>query len=309
MTPIVPATWGRRLPRSFYARDPLELAPDLLNKVLVHDGRAGRVVEVEAYRGADDPASHAYRGLTPRTATMFGPAGRLYVYFTYGMHWCANVVGAEPGVAGAVLLRALEPLHGVEAMRRSRPRARREVDLTNGPAKLCQALGIDGGHDGTDLTDRQDVVALLDDGTDPPTDPCIGARIGISAAVDRPWRFCVGGSRHVSRPLPAATESETAEDRADVVDEATAIVGRMVDEIETDLPDDEEDLEVLEQWIADWRVYIGDRQSYADRLRADEAAQFEVTENERVFRGVDDTIRNFADVNNMPDCAVPGDVG
>lgn len=203
MAPIVPASWGRRLPRSFYERDPLELAPDLLNKVLVHDGRAGRIVEVEAYRGADDPASHAYRGMTPRTATMFGPPGRLYVYFTYGMHWCANVVGAEPGVAGAVLLRAIEPMHGIEAMRRSRPRARREVDLTNGPAKLCQALGIDGGHDGADLADRRDVVALLDDETDPPTDPCIGARIGISVAVDRPWRFCVGGSRHVSRPLPA----------------------------------------------------------------------------------------------------------
>ena len=194
--------WGRRLPLGFYARDPLQLAPDLLNKVLVHDGRAGRVVEVEAYLGADDPASHAYRGQTPRTATMFGPAGRLYVYFTYGMHWCANVVGAQPGVAGAVLLRALEPLHDVEAMRRSRPRARRDVDLTNGPAKLCQAMGIDGGHDGTDLTDRRAAVTLLDDGTEPPPDPCVGVRIGISAAGDRPWRFCVRGSRHVSRPLP-----------------------------------------------------------------------------------------------------------
>lgn len=109
--------------------------------------------------------------------------------------------------------------------------------------------------------------------------------------------------------LPDANQSETATDRADVVDDATALVVRMVDDIETDFPDDEADLEVLEQWIADWRAYIDDRQSYADRLRDDQSAQFEVTQNERVFRGVDDTIRNFADVNGMPDCATPGDVG
>jgi hypothetical protein len=132
--------------------------------------------------------------------------------------------------------------------------------------------------------------------------------VGDRAFVERTHRRCQIMRAELTL-LPAATESETAEERADVVDSATAIVARMVDEIEADLPDDEEDLEVLEQWIADWRVYVGDRQSYADRLRADEGAQFEVTENERVFRGVDDTIRNFADVNDMPDCAVPGDVG
>ena len=202
MALITPQAWGRRLPLGFYARDPLDLAPDLLNKVLVHQGRAGRIVEVEAYRGADDPASHAYRGETARTATMFGPAGHLYVYFTYGMHWCSNVVAGSPGVAGAVLVRALEPLHGTEVMRRFRPKARRDVDLTNGPAKLCQAMGINGTHDGADLIDRRGAIALLDDGVAPPVEPWVGVRVGISAAVDRPWRFCVPGNRHVSGARP-----------------------------------------------------------------------------------------------------------
>lgn len=191
---------GRRLTRRFYARDPLVVAPDLLNKVLVHGGRAGRIVEVEAYRGTDDPASHAYRGPTPRTEVMFGPPGRLYVYFTYGMHWCANAVTSEDGVAGAVLIRALEPLRGIAEMEAARPAARRVADLANGPAKACQALGIDGTHDGTDLTRAEHGITILDDGAVPPEAPLAGPRVGISAATDRPWRFSVPDHPHRSKP-------------------------------------------------------------------------------------------------------------
>jgi DNA-3-methyladenine glycosylase len=190
------------------------VAPYLLNKVLVHGERAGRIVEVEAYHGSDDPASHAYRGLTPRTAVMFGPPGFLYVYFTYGMHWCANVVCGPDGEAAAVLIRALEPLRGVEAMRESRPAARRDIDLCNGPAKLCQALGITGADSGTDLlapsprsarrprtvpSEPAVPVRLEDDGTGPPRRPGRGVRIGIRVAAERPWRFWVAGNPHVSR--------------------------------------------------------------------------------------------------------------
>lgn len=192
----------RRLQRTFYGRDPLVVAPDLLNKVLIHGGRAGRIVEVEAYRGTDDPASHAFRGPTPRTAVMFGPAGHLYVYFSYGMHWCANAVTSERGVAGAVLLRALAPLAGQAEMRAARPRAPRDVDLTNGPAKLCQALGIDGTSDGVDLTAGSVGPRIVDDGTPPPAVPVIDSRVGISVATDLPWRFLVPGDPYCSRPRP-----------------------------------------------------------------------------------------------------------
>ena len=135
------------------AGNPVVVAPTLLNKVLVHGARSGRVVEVEAYRGADDPASHAARGRTARNASMFGRPGLLYVYFTYGMHWCANVVAHEADVPGAVLIRALAPVAGVDAMWADRPAARRLADLANGPAKACQALALDGTSDGADLTD------------------------------------------------------------------------------------------------------------------------------------------------------------
>jgi DNA-3-methyladenine glycosylase len=190
--------------RSDLARGPVAVAPWLLNKVLVRGGRAGRIVEVEAYHGADDPASHAYRGLTPRTAVMFGPPGRLYVYFTYGMHWCANVVCGPEGEAAAVLIRALAPTAGLAAMRAARPAARRERDLCNGPAKLCQALGITGSDNGVDLlaTDvgsGAGMVHLVDDGTPPPRRPGRGTRIGIKEATERRWRFWVADSAEVSR--------------------------------------------------------------------------------------------------------------
>jgi DNA-3-methyladenine glycosylase len=194
---------GRPLPRRFYARDPALVAPELLNKVLIGPNGAGRIVEVEAYDGANDPASHAYRGLTPRTAVMFGPPGHLYVYFSYGVHWCANAVCRRDGVAGAVLLRALAPVDGIEAMRAARPAARRDRDLCSGPGKLCQALGLGRAHDGTDLVVASDGVTIVDDGVAPPDDPVNTTRVGISVAADVPWRWYVPGDPNVSRVVRA----------------------------------------------------------------------------------------------------------
>jgi DNA-3-methyladenine glycosylase len=122
------------------------------------------------------------------------------VYFTYGMHWCANAVTSADGEAGAVLIRALAPLRGIEEMEAARPAARRRVDLANGPAKACQALGIDGAHDGVDLVAAELGVTVLDDGTPPPARPTAGPRVGISVAVERPWRFSVPGDPHRSKP-------------------------------------------------------------------------------------------------------------
>ena len=193
------------LDRSLLRRDPRTVAPELLGKVLVReDGegavRSGRIVEVEAYCGAADPGSHAFRGMTARNRTMFGPPGGLYVYFTYGMHWCANVVCGDEGEGVAVLLRALAPLAGVEAMFAARRRARRERDLCSGPAKLCQALGLDGAFDGADLVTADRGVWLGDDGTPPPREPVRTTRIGLSAGAEHPWRWCVPGDPHVSGP-------------------------------------------------------------------------------------------------------------
>jgi DNA-3-methyladenine glycosylase len=199
--------------RSDLLGNPVTVAPWLLNKVLARGERAGRIVEVEAYHGANDAASHAYRGLTPRTAVMFGPPGFLYVYFTYGMHWCANVVCGPEGEAAAVLIRALAPLTGVDEMWEARPAARLERDLCNGPAKLCQALGITDADSGADLLAARrraragtpaaggtGAVRLLDDGTPPPRRPGRGTRIGIREATEKRWRFWVPGDPSVSRP-------------------------------------------------------------------------------------------------------------
>ena len=176
------------------------MAPALLNKVLVRGSRRGRIVEVEAYLGRHDPASHAYRGLTARNATMFGPAGHLYVYFTYGMHWCANAVCGEEGEGTAVLLRALAPIAGVGAMRTARGGIARDVALCSGPAKLCQAFGIDRRFDGADLTVASKTAPWIgDDGAPPPAAPGISKRIGISVAVDHEWRWFVRGDPNLSR--------------------------------------------------------------------------------------------------------------
>jgi DNA-3-methyladenine glycosylase len=189
------------LARGFYDGDALGVAPLLLNKLLVHGELEGRIFEVEAYMGEDDPGSHAYRGQTPRTATMFGPGGHLYVYFTYGMHHCANVVCGRAGTATAVLLRALEPVAGIEEMWGRRPRASRVRDLCSGPGKLCQALGLDRTFDGADVVTGDRDVCVVDDGTAPPRRPRVSTRIGLRAGAgdDFPWRFCVPGSEFLSR--------------------------------------------------------------------------------------------------------------
>ncbi|MEM7356773.1 MAG: DNA-3-methyladenine glycosylase [Acidobacteriota bacterium] len=189
----------RPVERDFFRRDSRVVAPQLLNKLLVRGDRGGRIVEVEAYAGSDDPGSHAYRGLTPRTVSMFGPPGHLYVYFIYGMHWCANAVCDDDGVGSAVLIRALAPTLGLAAMHAARPKARGERDLCSGPAKLCQALGIDGEADGADIVRGDRDIRILDDGTPPPSQPGQTCRIGLSAGADLPWRWIVPGDANLSR--------------------------------------------------------------------------------------------------------------
>ena len=178
----------RRVERSLLEGDAPEVAPQLLNKLLVHGPCVGRIVEVEAYR-EDDPASHTHRGRTERNAVMFGPAGHLYVYFTYGMHYCSNIVTGPPGVGAAVLLRAVVPVAGEELMRERRDGRRQ---LADGPAKLCQAFLIGPQHNGVDLCTDAD-LGLYDDGTPPPADPVIGPRVGLSKAVEVPWRWRTTG--------------------------------------------------------------------------------------------------------------------
>jgi DNA-3-methyladenine glycosylase len=194
----------KKLPRSFYIRPALLVAKDLLGKTLVRKiGRAtlsGRIVEVEAYRGAKDPASHAYRGRTKRNEAMFREGGYLYVYFTYGMHFCANIVTGKQGIGEAVLIRALEPVTGIEVMKRNRgfPKsAGATPTLTNGPAKLCQALGIGRKENGTDLLGAEIYVIT----GEPIPKSGVGAsiRIGISCGKEKKWRFFVKGNKSVSR--------------------------------------------------------------------------------------------------------------
>lgn len=176
---------------------PAEVAPFLLNKLVVHGECAARIVEVEAYGDVDDPGSHAGRRRTARNDPMFLPAGHWYVYFTYGMHWCVNVVCGVEGVASAVLVRAAEPVAGVATMWGRRPTAKRELDLCRGPARLCAALGIDGSLNTTRTAG--DRLLLADDGVAPPAAPGVSTRIGIRNGTDLPWRWFVEGSPFVSR--------------------------------------------------------------------------------------------------------------
>jgi DNA-3-methyladenine glycosylase len=194
-----------RLPRSFYDRATLEVTRDLLAKILVRrlpDAvLKARLVEVEAYTGQSDPGSHAFRGRTRRTEVMFGPPGHLYVYFTYGMHHCMNVVTETEGIAGAVLLRAAEPLEGVDRMERARgPRS--PVDLCNGPAKLCQAFGITRAQNGQDLEGPD--IWIEDDG-EVAHNVAISARVGLTAGRELPFRFYMADNSYVSPGRPSAT--------------------------------------------------------------------------------------------------------
>jgi DNA-3-methyladenine glycosylase len=202
---------GSTLRRAFYRAPADQVAPLLLNKLLiVTDGRAGRIVEVEAYGGGDDPASHAYRGVTPRNQVMFADPGMLYVYLSYGVHWCANAVCGPAGEASAVLIRALEPVRGVELMRATRPeprsprrpRSTSDRDLCRGPGRLCRALGVDGTANGVDLTATGSAVRIVDDGIPPPERPATSGRIGITKGTEREWRFAVPDHPCVSGPPP-----------------------------------------------------------------------------------------------------------
>jgi DNA-3-methyladenine glycosylase len=193
-------TWpGVPLSRAFFDRPATTVAPQLLNKILASaDGRAGRIVEVEAYIGAVDPASHTYRGKTGRNAVMFGPPGHMYVYFTYGMHWCCNCVTGPDGAGCGLLIRALEPVQGIAQMRAARPRTSRDRDLCRGPARLTQAMGIGADQNGIDLVRAHEGFTIVDDGMAPPKKLVGGPRIGISRAKDLPYRWNVPGNLHVS---------------------------------------------------------------------------------------------------------------
>jgi len=190
----------RILPRDFYARDTVKVAKGLLGKRLVRvkgkDRMEGRIVEVEAYRGLDDPASHAFRGPTPRNAPMFGEPGHAYIYFTYGNHYCLNITTQEVGTPGAVLIRAIQPLEGLHEMRRLRPNVL-DSNLTNGPGKLTKALGIDKSLNEVDMTKRGGLFVTESDETIFKVAKSV--RVGISQGADRLWRFYVPGNSYVSK--------------------------------------------------------------------------------------------------------------
>lgn len=186
---------GKQLKRTFFDRSVHEVAPDLIGVTLLVDGIGGIIVEVEAYHHTE-PAAHSYRGLTPRNAVMFGPPGFVYVYRSYGIHWCVNFVCEKAGSASAVLIRALEPTHGIPAMRRRRG-LHDERSLCSGPGKLTEALGITHAHNGLALD--KPPMALYAPAAKP--DVVTGVRIGLTKAVDLPWRYGLRGSKFLSKPF------------------------------------------------------------------------------------------------------------
>jgi DNA-3-methyladenine glycosylase len=190
------------LPREFFARSVHEVAPELIGVTLLVNGVGGPIVEAEAYQSAVDPSAHGFRGRTPRNASMFGPPGHAYVYRSYGIHWCLNLVCEEEGSAAAVLIRGLEPAHGVEVMQQRRglldPRL-----LCAGPGRLCQALGVTRDDDGLALDEPPFELLPADSARAVVAAP----RIGISVGTELPWRYCAAGSPYLSRPLPPPSRS------------------------------------------------------------------------------------------------------
>jgi DNA-3-methyladenine glycosylase len=186
---------GRPLKRTFFARSVHEVAPDLIGATLLVNGVGGIIVEVEAYHHTD-PAAHSFRGPTPRNMVMFGPPGFAYVYRSYGIHWCINFVSEKEGSASAVLIRALQPTHGIPAMRRRR-RLHDERSLCSGPGKLTEALGITDKHDGLAL----DAAPISLHARIGKVEVATGVRIGITKAVELPWRYGLTGSKFLSKPF------------------------------------------------------------------------------------------------------------
>jgi DNA-3-methyladenine glycosylase len=198
----------RPLPRAFYDRPALEVGRDLLGAVVDHAGVSVRLTEVEAYDGANDPASHAFRGQTPRNAVMFGPPGHAYVYFTYGMYFCVNLVCGPPGLASAVLLRAGEVVSGLDLAAARRPRSSVR-DLARGPARLTLSLAIDRALDGADVTLARSPLRVL---AGPAVADALvrrGPRVGISRAIDWPWRLWIDGEPSVSIYRPYVPKRRT----------------------------------------------------------------------------------------------------
>jgi len=189
--------YGPILKRAFYERPAVDVARELLGKVLVHGPVAGIIVETEAYLGGDDLAAHSARGLTNRTRVIFGPPGHAYVYFIYGMYECLNLVAEPEGQPGCVLIRALEPAAGIDLMRQRRPAAKKPEDLASGPGKLTLAMGITRAHNGADVTRGSLVVR---DPYEPrEVEVAVSPRVGITKSIELPLRFFVRGNRFVSR--------------------------------------------------------------------------------------------------------------
>ena len=192
-----PPAIGRPLSKKFFARSVHEVAPDLIGATLLVDGVGGIITEVEAYHHTE-PAAHSFNGPTPRNMVMFGPAGFLYVYRSYGIHWCMNFVCEKEGSASAVLIRALEPTHGIPAMRRRRG-LHDERSLCTGPGKLCEAMGVSIKHNTLPL----DAPPIAIHARTRKPEIVSGIRIGITKAAELPWRYGLKGSKFLSKPFPA----------------------------------------------------------------------------------------------------------